>query len=223
MTERADPICESQPRRRRPVSPVLQLLSIIIGNLFVTMFVISALYFGYDPYRLPPAGFVLAQIVIVLVAIAILVIEFGKPVYDALLDPDGSPLELVPRGGVWGAHRRQIYTACIYGLFLLHLYALFDLVDKTGGGIYSPYTVMLSAPALYGPFLANRGITILGILLFNSIAIVFAVEWAGDDGLEAPKQWVFAVAAIAMIAVACGISAGRLSRANRPIAGSESA
>jgi hypothetical protein len=207
-----------RPRRDRPgVSPVLQLVSIVIGNILITVAVAIMLYSGYDPHRKPSAGFLIAEIAIIFAGVLIATIEFGASFTNGLFNPPDVPLEIKPREGWWGAHRRTIYTILIFSLFLLHIYALYDLVSATGGGIHSPFAVMLAAPAIYGPFLANYPLNIMAIVLLDAAVIFVTVEWGGDKGLFDPARGVYAAASILMIVVAGLISAGRLSRANREL------
>jgi hypothetical protein len=109
----------------------------------------------------------------------------------------------------WEQHRHAHLALPTYFFVGVNFFTLGDLVAETGGGVASPFTSLLLAPAVVGPVVVikRKGILALGVGAFlSSILSVWAANahWRIVRPANHPSAWLFA--AIPLILVGASLA-----------------
>lgn len=83
--------------------------------------------------------------------------------------------------GWWAARRARAQRWIVFLLSGLLLAAFVVLVWQTGLAIESPYIPLVTAPAVFGPFIARNRETVIALVLVVALALGAITELAPDD------------------------------------------
>ena len=90
------------------------------------------------------------------------------------------------------------------------MYALYRVVQATGGPLKSPFAVMLTGPALFGAFVAH---TVLGLAeLVAVVNIVIIVLDRNSRGSDTGQWYAYAFPQVALLTAAFVISLFQILR-----------
>jgi hypothetical protein len=206
---------------------VFQVGALALINLIVLGGVAGLLQL-YSNGQSIPTWFVVPEVSIVVIGgltciITFLVQGVGILVDDVVADDEevARRLRSEPAGFAawWLRNRNPFLKVVMIVLSLAMLFALDRLVHETGGGIDSPFAALLTAPAIFGPFLARTWKGIILSVVAVGTAVIYEVQVAPKEAtasLNDHSRWVYGAVALAMIVLAGMISAAqRWSAAKR--------
>lgn len=182
-TEPVDP-------REKEERAVSQTRILVLAATFLFIMVLVLLSYGYEEPRTVPAAFWVPCLVVVVVGT---LAAYGEVLWKALIvDAWGS---LVGKNkqdyrpgrvqSAWLKRRPDLLPGFVYGLTALILFAFTALIWKTGLGIESPWVPLVTAPAVFGPFVARRGGTVVALVVVVTlflVALTFVVPGEPCDG-----------------------------------------
>jgi hypothetical protein len=204
-------------------TPIAQAGSVVTYQAVTTAMTVLILRLGYLHPIPIPTGFLLSQLfgmaIIFAVAFTELfllpfqsIVEAEYPSRDRLLRrwqvvrvQDGPLLTLRSflsvRGAVWLAAG-------------LNFFATVDVITKTGGGIVSPFTPLLLAPAVLGPFIVMRRDGLVALEL-AAVICIFYVYWKATHTTagfqEHARWWAYPMSNVSVAAAAALAASARLS------------
>jgi hypothetical protein len=241
--------------QKKEPTALLQTKVLMVAAFAFGVMVFALLKSGYAVSRKPPLAFYLPCIVVFSVGA---VTVYGDAVWREIRrtwegvvsseEPDGD--DPVPRGpssaqdgveskGLWLRNRPNVQPLLVYSLTAIIVVGFAELVWDTGLAIESPYVAFVTAPAVFGPFVARRGGTVAALVLV-AVALLVTMTWLfptvpchgcanlTDDlhsmtgnALKArvlswerhrPSPEVYLVSGLAVLALAGTISAQRMRR-----------
>jgi hypothetical protein len=227
--------------RQTSTSPGFQMLAICVSNVVIALGALTLLGFGYKgggPTLTP--WFNIFEFLLVAIAGVLANYEFRNPFGTTLISG-----QLSEGAESWlESGPRVVRGAFIYVLACGTVATVVILVTSTGGGIDSPFTPLLAALAVYGPFITRNRVSI-GLQVISVGLVIFYLDHraAGHnlapaaydqrDGkyhayptgslriggrIHEPKWWLFAAVATLVVGIAALISAGKISPTiNRPV------
>jgi hypothetical protein len=167
---------------------VLMAASVVFGVL-----VLLCLKYGYAVSRKPPKAFyapcVFVFVVGGLTVYGDVVVREVAKIWEGFLESDDSPDDdpgsevpsetegNVDTKGFWLRHRPNIQPLLVYVLTAIIVVGFFELVWDTGLAIESPYVAFVTAPAVFGPFVARRGGTVAALVVV-AVALLVAMTWS---------------------------------------------
>lgn len=210
------------------MTPGRQAALILLVNVIVLSVALGLLHWGYDdPPDTPWLFAVLESLVIVITFLTRFTEVFGATLASVGLR------EYTPSRGMrkWIAFRESQPKSFFKALFtlrgtsylaaILGFWAMWDLVANTGGGIESPFSPFLAAPAVLGPLLVmDRRVLLL--LLTGAVYMVGRADkhaphrpMAPSAQLDHPKWFTYAIVTLALVVCAGLISYLRMEPTKR--------
>ncbi|HEX4033602.1 MAG TPA: hypothetical protein VHX66_04080 [Solirubrobacteraceae bacterium] len=240
--------------QKKEPTALLQTKVLMAAAFVFGVMVFALLKSGYAVTRSPPLGFYLpCGVVFSLGAVTV----YGDALWRELRriwegvttseEPDGDdPVSQRPTSvqdgayakGLWLRNRPNVQPLLVYLLTAIIVVGFVELVWDTGLAIESPYVAFVTAPAVFGPFVARRGGTVAALVLV-AVALLVAMTWLfpmapchgcanltdlrsmTGNTLEArvlswerhrPSPEVYLVSGLAVLALAGTISAQRMRR-----------
>jgi len=216
-----------------PITPVFQTGVIVAGNVVITLAVIAGLRWGHFKDSNLPAVFIVPELFAIAVGI---LTAFPEHIESWIIALGRGPYK--PSGVMqkWLDKRDNAQRYIVYLLSLLVVIALAALVLETGNISASPFVPFLTAPALFGPFVAKGWgpvVALVGAVALTIIVLGFNQETtkgasckpsqclraerphsgaAGANDPDIPATWLYGGVSLILISVAGGISAARLHR-----------
>jgi MFS family permease len=221
---------------KEPITPVFQTGVIVGGNAAITIVAFLGLKYGEFADHSVPWLFWVSEVIVITVGVLTAFPERISDVWATLgLQPDdrqySKPLQH------WLLARGKIQPIIVYVLSVLVVVAVIALTVDTGGIVGSPFVPFLTAPALFGPFVAKRASAVgwlvavvaitlaaLGATQPKEMAYVCTTRAACKtapmvtivarraNAPEGSANWLYAGVAITLIVVAGSISRARLRR-----------
>jgi hypothetical protein len=191
---------------------------------FVNLFVVSGVWAidsGLGTNAKMPKWFAIPEILIIvlggLTCIVSFLVQGAEILIDDVVSDDAEVarrLSAEPQGfsAWWLRKRTPVLKAVVIVLAAAMLFALDRLVHGTGGGIHSPFVPLLTAPAIFGPFLSRtwKGIALSVLLVSGAVAYEIDVALFRTDGVGSVyNRWTYGVVALAVIFLAGLISAAQ--------------
>lgn len=170
--------------RTKPFSPeekeqqaVFQTQVLVAAAIVLLLTVWPLLKYEYDPPRSLPGALVVPFLVVILVGGLTGFAEWWMPFAWDVFKGRGSPAP-APDVGKWKARRRRFQPKLVYVLTALIVSGLIALVWKTGLAIESPYIPLVTAPAVFGVFVAldwRTAAALIAIVATISVSISVAL------------------------------------------------
>jgi hypothetical protein len=216
-----------------PITPVFQTGVIVAGNVVITCAVIAGLRWGNFKDSNLPAWFIVPELIAITVGI---LTAFSEHLESWLIALGRGPYKPSRPMKKWLDRRDNVQRYIVYFLSILVVIALAALVLETGNISASPFVPFLTAPALFGPFVAKgRGpvVGLVGVVALTIIILGVNQETkgvmsckpgqclkaerlhpgaAGANAPDVPATWLYGGVSLILIVVAGGISAARLHR-----------
>jgi ABC-type Mn2+/Zn2+ transport system permease subunit len=197
---------EESPDRsnNRGLTPSDQLLGIFLVNFIILIWVGIAFAFWYERFPELPNEMYVAELIILLLSFGLALFDtLWSRVSDLSLGPDGDPS--IIKVDV------RILKIAVFGLTLLYIFVLWRLAEETGG-VISPFAPLLTAPALFAPFVTKNGKTIIALSILVSCAIFVSNE---TETLGLDSLWPYKGTAAVMVLLAGVLTALRMRVAKR--------
>jgi hypothetical protein len=212
---------------------VSQTIVLLTAAAAIGVVVLELLKVGYPEARTPPGWFVWPTASVFVIGLATALPEHLGSIWAIVTSNPYDPKQALPH---WRARRPTIQPKVVYLLSATLLLAFTALVWNTGLGIESPYVPLVSAPAVFGPFIAKRGRTVLGLAIVVGLTLGAIALWAPRsacthesscsarlaDGRSVavedrykPRKSVYVGVAVTLIVLASLIAAARLERERR--------
>lgn len=178
------------------VDPAEQAQIIFVGNVIIGVIVWASLRFGlfYDESREPPRLYT----VLLVIAVAVYVFAhadavakgFAWALAPLLKDKDevDNPAEQEHVAGATALVERfkhmrdRLWGAIVYLTTALTVGALCVLVAATGLGIESPFIPFVTAPAVFGPFIAKTPSRVIALAAATTIVLAM-LAWLAPDSV----------------------------------------
>lgn len=195
------------------LTPSDQLFSVFITNLILIAGVWASFEYGYrgHPPSLPLWVYWMEGVIVVGSG-ALALFDSWWPQLRHILTkvPAVRPSQEIPVVAL---------KVTLFALTIANVVVLWKLADRTGG-VISPYTTFLTAPAIFAPFIAIRWRTI-GFLSAAVIAGLWLLIALHSPEARSPEHWVYAGVASLMIAIAAFVSSVRrqVESTGEPITG----
>jgi hypothetical protein len=106
----------------------------------------------------------------------------------------------------------RVLGILVYALTAAIVYALLRLVSFTGGLDQSPYSSLMTAPAVIGAFMAEERHTIAGLGIVGLATVWAAIALSDSTGGLKADEWVYAAMATVMLVIATTLSVVRHER-----------
>jgi hypothetical protein len=196
-----------------PISPVFQTGLIVVGNVVIFGSVLAGMRLGGFRDKSLPEAFWIAEAIIVGVGAVTAWPEDAARLWFTIAQKNYDPST---RMAALTKARDRLQGYVVYVLTATGLFALAQLVNHTGGIAASPFLPFLTAPALFGPFVAKGGKAVFTIVVVIAGVLVGLTELTGqfpasNPPME-PSAWLVAGVSLILVVGAGCISATRLER-----------
>ncbi|MFL5953682.1 MAG: hypothetical protein ACJ76I_06205 [Gaiellaceae bacterium] len=190
----------------------------------------------YHPHHRYPREFYIPEIAVI-AASGILAFESAFGVVVAPLgllfrgrrrQRNESSFRGIRAGDLFAWLRRHVGGWLVIAAVIANMYAIMELVAKTGQGLESPFAPLLAGPPLFGAFVAQSSRLNLAALVFGCSAVVFVVDYlAPAPGTQIepafhvahpatpwPTWGAYAATTITLVLVAGAIAVNRMEGAD---------
>lgn len=205
-----------------PSPKVLQLASLAAANVVVLL--VAWMLTRAAGTELT-AWFVAPEFVVVIGAVVIcglgLFVEGAEFILDDATPEDMARRRNLPPEGFeawWLMRREGVVRWVLLGLAAVMVFALDRLVHTTGGGLLSPFVPLLTAPAVFGPFLAKQWQGSLLAVAAVSAAIIYEVTSVPNHAAHAASVYspgYYAIVTISVLGLAGATSSAQRWRRTR--------
>jgi hypothetical protein len=107
-------------------------------------------------------------------------------------------------------HQEDALAFFVFVYTGLTLVALWSLVTSTGGGIHSPFSPLLAAPAIFGPFFSKYRLVIFGLVIIDAY-LIYRAFGGGTTHVNGPKTPVLSQRAYTLVEFGLLFGAGVLN------------
>lgn len=178
------------PTRPNDLAPDRKCAVIVVLNMLFTGAVVFCFAWGFSHtagtswFSGIPTLFLVAEGLVVgppfvIVILRLILVELaGAP--TSLADYPGGKTKLATDLSN-GWHKRKqtlVYTPLVLTYTAISIYAYWELVAGTGGGIQSPFAPILAAMAIFGPFFSNNPFVVFLLCFGTGFLIYFAYHSA---------------------------------------------
>jgi hypothetical protein len=201
-----------QPFDRKEQLSVVKAFHFVILAFVLGIFSVSSIFSASGMAPWPPTGFIVCETLIIFGCAAV-GYEDG-PLRRAVMRFAGKK-ERTP--GQQRVTLENVQGKVLLAASALQFVALWPLIIETGGPIESPFTQMAIVFAIFTPFIANRWMTSIAVLLITILyyaALVFAGQWSELDA--APPRGVYFAVNVMILVFAVALTVVDLQVRDRP-------